>query len=118
MIYLFENPQTGEVRQVWQGMNEQHVYSDGGLVWNRVFTVPAAKIGDNPYSVQSFLDKTNNKGTLGDVWDRADDLSHKRASQNGGVDPIKQKYYKQYSKDRKGRIHPNANRTGDRVFTI
>ena len=42
---------------------------------------------------------------MGDLLDRSADLSKERASQNGGVDPVKEKYYKQYSKDRNGSIH-------------
>ena len=31
----------------------------------------------------------------------------KRASENGGVDPLKQKYYNNYSKERNGAKHPD-----------
>ena len=45
-------------------------------------------------------------GTMGDVQDFSREMSEKRASMNGGVDPVKQQYYKNYSKERKGAKHP------------
>ena len=57
----------------------------------------------DPWSTKDFVDKTKNKGgTLGDLFDKSAELSRKRASENGGVDPIKRKSEKTYSKDRKG----------------
>ena len=46
------------------------------------------------------------KGTMGDMMDYSKELSMKRAAKNGGVDPVKEKYYKKYSDARNGTKHP------------
>ena len=48
---------------------------------------------------------------MGDLLDRSADLSKERASQNGGVDPVKEKYYKEYSKKRNGALHEDKKPT-------
>ena len=47
------------------------------------------------------------KGTLGDMMDRSAEMSQKRADECGGVDPVKESYYKDYAKKRKGTPHPD-----------
>jgi len=37
--------------------------------------------------------------------DRSAEWSEKRAAQNGGVDPVKKNYFKEYSKKRGGKKH-------------
>jgi hypothetical protein len=78
--------------------------------WKRVFTVPNASIDSqvDPFSSKDFVNKTNNKkGTYGDLLDRSKEMSEKRAQIAGGVDPVKEKYYQDYSKARKGAKHPD-----------
>ena len=38
------------------------------------------------------------KGSVGDMLDYSKELSEKRAEKNGGVDPVKQKYFRNYEK--------------------
>ena len=107
-LYCFSNPKTGEVRDVFFHMNDEKVYiDDDGLEWNREYFSPELNTNGtvDPWDSKSFVDKTRNKGTMGDLLDRSADLSKERASQNGGVDPVKEKYYKNYSKNRNGAIH-------------
>jgi predicted nucleic acid-binding Zn ribbon protein len=112
-IYLYQNQKTKEIREVIQGMNEEHVYfGDNGKEknWDRVFTIPTASIDtkQDPFSQNDFLDRTKNKkGTYGNMLDYSKELSEKRASIVGGKDPVKEKFYKQYSKDRNGAKHPD-----------
>ena len=56
--YLFENPDTGEVVSVIQGIDEEHVYSEDGKQFDRVFTVPNASVDStlDPFSAQQFTD--------------------------------------------------------------
>ena len=92
--YLFENPDTGEVISVVQGINEEHTYSEDGKVFERVFTVPNASVDSDldPFSAQQFTDKTRNmKGTMGEMWDYSKELSEKRKKISGGEDPIRKK---------------------------
>lgn len=107
-IYIYKHPENEEYIEVFQGMNDKHEYTDEfGIEWKRVFLSPNAAIDleTNPFDKQAFLDKTKNPGTMGDLWDRSAEMSHKRAEKNDGVDPYKKKYFKDYSKSRKGAKH-------------
>ena len=44
--------------------------------------------------------------TMGQLWDESAVASEKRA-RVAGKDPIKEKYYKKYSKERNGAVHPD-----------
>lgn len=105
--YLYENPDTGEVVSVIQGINEEHSYSKDGLEYQRVFTNPNMAV-DSDYSSLSeeqFVNSTRNKkGTLGDLFDASKEASEKREKLHG-KDPVKDKYFKNYSSRRKGSKH-------------
>jgi len=107
-IYIYQNPKTEEYIEVIQTMAEDHVYHDDqGLEWKRVFTTPnmAIDLETDPFDTVQFLDKTQNAGTMGDLWDRSAEMSSKRADKNGGVDPMKENYFSKYSKERGGAKH-------------
>ncbi len=110
-LYTYENPKTGETIDVFQGMSDVHSYIDeNGLEWKRVFQVPNASIDSqiDPYNATAFVDSTKNKkGTVGDLFDRSAELSEKRAKQNGGKDPVKEKFLKDYAKKTNGKAHPS-----------
>jgi thymidylate synthase len=114
-IYLFKNPKTGKVVSIFQQMNENHTYSEDGIKYERIFTVPNAQI-DADIDIDSsekFIEKTGKmKGTLGEIWDYSQELSDKRAERNDGVDPVRQKAEEKYSKKRRGmkyksRVNPS-----------
>lgn len=103
-IYLFKNPKTNKVVSVFQLMNDEHTYSEAGIKYERVFTVPNASIDSqiDPNSAQQFVEKTGKmKGTLGEIWDYSKEMSEKR-SKNAGIDPIREKSEAAYSKKRRG----------------
>lgn len=109
-LYIYKHPNREEYIEVFQGMSEEHTYSDeDDLQWERQFTSPeisSQKIVD-PWDSNSFVNQTSNtKGTIGDLMDRSQELSDMRAKENGGVDPIKQKKHEEYSKARGGTIDP------------
>ena len=108
-IYIYKHPAKEEYTEVLQTMAEDHIYSDSeGLEWKRVFTVPNASIDTrvDPNSSTEFIRKTENKkGTIGDMMDYSKELSHERSDSNGGFDPVKEKYYKDYASKRKGAKH-------------
>ena len=52
------------------------------------------------------------KGTVGDLLDASKEMSQKRAESNGGVDPVKEKYFKKYSESRRGAKHPDEIKKG------
>ena len=105
MIYLFEHPDTGELRDVFFEVNDEKIYVDEkGVTWQRRFTLPQISIDTkiDPYSQKQFMDKTNKSSTIGDLWDRAADLSAARAEKDG-IDAVKQKWEDKESKIRGGR---------------
>lgn len=112
--YIYQNPKTKEVKVIIQGINENHVFEEGGVVWERVWTVPQSSIDTkiDPFSERDFREKTEKKKeTVGSLWDRSREASESRGTQIG-KDPIKQKFYENWSKRRRGRKHPNATAEG------
>jgi len=51
----------------------------------------------DPYSSDSFVKATDKKMTMGQMFDLSKEMSEKRA-QKEGIDPVKQKMYKDYEK--------------------
>jgi len=109
-LYFFENPKSGKIVSIFQSMNDEHSYSEGGIKHNRIFTVPNTQI-DSEFDIDSsakFVEKTGKmKGTLGEIWDYSEELSKKRASKYDGVDPLRKKAEDKYSKKRKGMKYKN-----------
>ena len=109
-IYVYKHPERKEYKEIIQGMNDKHVYSEDGVEWKRGFLSPNASIDSSvdPFNKQQYIDATyNKKGTVGDMMDLSAELSHKRAEKAGGLDPVKENFYNNYSKERKGAEHPN-----------
>lgn len=115
-FYIFERESTGEVREVMYGMNDAKAYrgTNGDQPdWKRVFTIPQASLNTkiDPNSSADFVKKLEGKKeTIGSMWDRSAELSAQRAEKHGGVDPVKQQYFKNYSKTRRGAKHPGQKR--------
>ena len=111
-FYTYINPDTEEVIDVAQSINENHVYIDkNGLEWRRVFTVPEVNTHGTlkaDTTEKQFSDYTKNeKGSMGDLYDRSAELSEKR-KKIYGKDPVKKKYFNDWSKKRKGKVHPKS----------
>ena len=103
-LYLFKNPKTNKIVSVFQAMSDDHSYSENGIKYERIFTVPNASIDSqiDHNSSQQFVEKTGKmKGTLGEIWDYSKEMSEKR-SKVTGVDPIREKSEAAYSKKRRG----------------
>lgn len=79
-----------------------------GAVWTRVPSLPNATIDGSidPFNTQQIMEKTNKKGTMGGLFDRAKELSEKRAAKAGGKDPVQEKWFKEYAAKRQGKKHP------------
>jgi len=106
-IYTFFNPQTNEYKDIIMSMNDKHEYIDNnGFKWERIFHIPNTSIDTicDPHSAKDFLKVTKKMRTYGDVLDKSAELSEKRG---GKDDPIKSKYYDDYSKKRNGTLHPD-----------
>jgi hypothetical protein len=104
-IYTFKNPETDEVVEVLQKMAEDHSYTDEeGSQWERVWYPTNFSIDGtiNPWSKDSFNKSAEGKNyTLGEMWDRSAEMSAIRAEKEG-ADPVKEKWEKDYAKNRKG----------------
>ncbi len=111
--YLFQNG--NQIHEVFFHMNDAKVYNgpngDQPNQWKRVWTKPQASIDTkvDPYSSKDFVKATNKKGTVGDLWDRSKELSQVRADKDG-LDPVRQQYFKNFSKRRHGKKHPEQQR--------
>lgn len=101
--YTYANPHSGETKEVFQHMEDEHTYAENGVKWERVFEVPQSNIDAlsniDPFSKQQFMDRTNKtRGiTQGDLWDISADLSNKRAKK-AGKDPVKETHKAAYKK--------------------
>ena len=106
-IYVYQHPQTEEVIELLQGMNDPHEYTDAeGIEWKRVFFAPNANFDTevDPFSQSDFMKATaNKKGTIGEMMDYSKELSQQRAEKTG-KDPVKEKFLKGYEK-RTGEKH-------------
>lgn len=106
--YIYKNPDKEEYVEVFQRMNDKHTFFDiEGKEWKRVYTVPNLSkdsIKIDPYSKRDFLKATDKSGTLGDMMELSADLSARRAEKEG-EDPIKRKFFDDYSKQRNGAKH-------------
>ena len=106
-LYTFEHPETNESIDLVFGMNDEKIYIDkNGIKWNRVFSSPNAALDSNvdPFSSKGFVEKTNSKGTMGDLMSRSQEMSEKRKNKLG-YDPVQKKYFQEYSKKRRGVKH-------------
>lgn len=108
--YLYEHPKSKEVISIIQSVHDDHEFFDKkGVKWNRVFTAPELNTEGTlkaDCTAKQFSDFTGKKrGNVGDLWDRSAELSAKREKVLG-KDPLKQKYFDNWSKKRKGKRHP------------
>tara|TARA_R110000772_G_scaffold249530_2_gene363808 strand:- start:9033 stop:9383 length:351 start_codon:yes stop_codon:yes gene_type:complete len=112
--YIYEHPETEEIKEIVQSVHDEHVYSEDGVKWRRVFTVPGADIDTriNAFSAKEFSDKTaNKKGSYGDFLDRSKEMANKRQEKEGR-DMVQTAWFDKYSKKRKGKRHPSDPRFG------
>lgn len=120
-IYLYMNEETEEVKEILQGMNDVHEYEEDGVKWKRIFTSPHASIDTqtDPFSIKDYYKATENKKeTMGSLQDRSKEASEQRAAKSGGVDPVKQKFFKDYSEKRRGIKHKDDKPKGGKGYTV
>ena len=66
-IYVYKHPETNEHREVFQGMNDEHIFIDEcGMQWGRVYLSPNASIDSSidPFNQQQYIDSTFTKKAL------------------------------------------------------
>lgn len=101
-FYLFQNPETGEIVEVFQQMKDDHSFLDErGVEYKRIFTIPNYSIDSkiDPFSSKDFAEKTKNKkGTIGDLLSQSKELSEKRGGEAN--DPVLKKYLSSYESEK------------------
>lgn len=111
--YTFKNLDTGETQDFFYSMKEvpssDTIVIANGQRWKRVFVCPQLNTAGmkplDPFSEKAFREKTGAmKGTVGDLWDTAKEMSEKRAEKLG-EDPIRKKYFENYKKRKRGVPH-------------
>jgi len=113
MVYQFRNTKTGKIKDVVMPMKDYKPYKgENGNedFWERVYDLPQVNIGNakvvDPFDNKAFVNKTGNmQGKYGDLLDYSSELSERRASLNGGEDPVKRKYFDEYKKKTNGKKH-------------
>ena len=110
-VYIYQNPKTRQVKEILQSIHDKHEYYEDGILWDRVFTSPQVntqeKLSVNSNEKDFARVTKDQKGTVGDLWERSQELSEKRKKVYG-KDPIKKKYFENWSKKRKGKVHPKS----------
>lgn len=109
--YLYQDTRDQRIYEVFQKMNEKHdAFAPDGFKLKRIFINPQVSIDAfkiDPYKPSDFIRATKKSGKYGDVLDRSKELSLKRADKEG-KDPIKERYYKNWAKRRRGIKHPDV----------
>ena len=107
--YGFEHPETGDYVEIYMSIHDPHeLFDSDGVQWRRIFTVPQMAVNSriDPWSNRQFVEKTANiQGSVGSIMDLSGELSERRGGAKN--DPVKRKYYKDWSKKRCGRKHPD-----------
>lgn len=110
-VYIYQNPKTLEVKEIVQSVHDVHEYIENKIKWNRIYTIPQIsteeKLNINSTEKDFARITGKKKGTLGDMFDASKELSEKR-EKIYGKDPVKEKYFKEWSKKRKGKKHPKS----------
>lgn len=82
-------------------MTEPHEYSENGVSWQRVYTVPQAASNSqiDPFSSNQFIEKTGKqKGKMRDLYEQSQEMSERRKQITGGIDPVQRAYFDDYQK--------------------
>ena|ERR1051326_6805738 len=119
MLYEFENIETKEIKEFYFPVEEApktgSIIEKDGEKWKRLISknvMGVVKGTSNPVSSQQFVhDTARQKGTVGDLMDKSAEESAKRAKQSPtGRDPVKDKWFENWSKKRSGKRHPQDDR--------
>lgn len=113
-VHEFVNESTGKTVEVYVPINaptsEHHTQMIEGVAYKRVYSAPLAAV-DTSHGDATKEDfkrlTTNKKGlTVGQMWEMSAEMSQHRADKNGGVDTVKESFYKNYEKE-VGKPHPD-----------
>lgn len=108
--YIYINPNNdNDIKIIYQSVHDKHEYKEGNIQYKRVFTIPNTSSSTklDPFDKAGFIRQLDGKHneTIGDTLDRSSELSAKRAEKLG-KDPVREKYFDDFAKKRKGAQHP------------
>lgn len=113
-VYDYHHEESGKTISVFVPLSAtdqeraQQMGEDGN-VYRRVYAAPLAAQnmlhGDS--TIADFRRATTDKRNLsvGEAWDISREMSERRAAKNGGVDPKKEQFYRDYEKRTKSKHH-------------
>lgn len=107
--YIFQSPVTHEIKEIFQHMEEPHIYEEDNIKWQRIWLNPQANVDTkwNEDSPQNFVEQTAKKrGTINDLWLKSKELSEKR-KQKHGIDTVEVEANKNYKKNHRGHDMPH-----------
>lgn len=107
-LYYFIDDDTGQIYEKTFKMSDKKEVILAGKALRRLFTIPNAAIKDpDPKSGAEFAEYTGKRrGSVGDMWEKSEELSHKRAKEFG-EDPIIKKRNEKFKK-KTGKEHPDV----------
>ena len=105
-VHDYVHEATGETVSVYVPANaptEDHQRQErDGKLYKRVYTAPRAATNILPgtASRDDFMRTTDSKNyKVGDLWQISQEMSQHRADKNGGHDPVREKFYKDYERE-------------------
>lgn len=113
-VFDFQHETTGEIISVLVKHTEpdhlRHEQTVDGKIYKRVYSAPTTakdtKTGD--CTLNDFSRVTEGKNlTVGQMWKISEEMSKARADKNGGLDPVKEKFYKDFEK-KNGKKHEDV----------
>jgi len=107
-FYSFYNEKTKKTIDLIMSIHDNHEFIDNdGYKWIRIWYKPQASFNTkiDPFSSKDFSNKVGlKKGSYGDVLDYSKEYSERREAL-AGKDDIKENYYMNYAKKRRGKLH-------------
>lgn len=104
-VFEFQEEATGEIISVLVRHTEpdeaRRVQIQDGKTYKRVYAAPMAakNMIKKDCSKEDFTRVTSDKNLkVGEMWKISEEMSQERASKNNGLDPVKEKFYKDYEK--------------------
>jgi len=116
-VHEFYNESNGKSIEIYVPINapsENHqTQVVEGQIYKRIYSAPLASVDtvSKDGTKEDFRRLTTNKKglTIGQMWEMSAEMSQHRADKNGGVDNVKESFYKNYERE-VGKAHPEVER--------
>lgn len=109
-VFEFQHEESGEIISVLVAISEpdeaRHKQIVDGKTYKRLYSAPIAAKDTlvKDATNQDFKRVTQGKNlTVGQMWEISKEMSEQRQDKNGGIDPVKEQFYKDYEKKTGGK---------------